>query len=96
MAVYDYRCSDVKCSSVFEVQHKMSESPETVCPECGAVSCRLFGGDVPFIWNTSYGTRGFGRSKNAPRLEGQNIGHNPPTLGQMGLSESEGASLGIK
>ena len=34
MARYDYKCSS--CGNVFEVEHPMSETPEVVCPSCGA------------------------------------------------------------
>ena len=39
MARYDYKCSS--CGNVFEVEHPMSETPEVVCPNCGAPVTRL-------------------------------------------------------
>ena len=38
MARYDYKCSS--CGNVFEVEHPMSETPEVVCPNCGAYKGR--------------------------------------------------------
>ncbi|MFR2031006.1 MAG: FmdB family zinc ribbon protein [Collinsella sp.] len=34
MARYDYKCSS--CGNVFEVEHPHVETPEVVCPSCGA------------------------------------------------------------
>ena len=34
MPVYEYECDE--CVKVFEVQQRMSDSPLTDCPECGA------------------------------------------------------------
>ena len=36
MPTYDYMCD--YCNIVFEVQHKMSETPSIVCPQCGQAS----------------------------------------------------------
>ena len=33
MPLYEYKCQ--KCTSVFEVIQKISDSPLTECPECG-------------------------------------------------------------
>lgn len=40
MARYDYKCSS--CGNVFEVEHPMSETPEVVCPSCGAPAAKTF------------------------------------------------------
>ena len=40
MARYDYKCSS--CGNVFEVEHPMSETPEVVCPNCGAPAAKTF------------------------------------------------------
>ena len=40
MARYDYKCSS--CGNVFEVEHPMSETPEVVCPSCGAPASKTF------------------------------------------------------
>ncbi len=34
MPTYDYQCT--KCGFVFEVNHKISESPKVKCPKCKA------------------------------------------------------------
>ena len=40
MARYDYKCTG--CGEVFEVEHPMSETPEVVCPACGAPAEKVF------------------------------------------------------
>ena len=40
MARYDYKCTS--CGNVFEVEHPMSETPEVVCPSCGAPATKTF------------------------------------------------------
>ena len=40
MARYDYKCTS--CGNVFEVEHPMSETPEVVCPNCGAPASKTF------------------------------------------------------
>lgn len=40
MARYDYKCSS--CGNVFEAEHPMSETPEVVCPSCGAPAAKTF------------------------------------------------------
>ncbi|MBQ6394940.1 MAG: hypothetical protein IJH87_01145 [Atopobiaceae bacterium] len=40
MARYDYKCTE--CGKVFEVEHRMSERPRVVCPDCGAPAERVF------------------------------------------------------
>ena len=40
MARYDYKCTS--CGNVFEVEHPMSETPEVVCPSCGAPASKTF------------------------------------------------------
>ena len=44
MARYDYKCSS--CGNVFEVEHPMSETPEVVCPNCGAPAAKTFSPSV--------------------------------------------------
>ncbi|ABK44957.1 putative regulatory protein, FmdB family [Magnetococcus marinus MC-1] len=38
MPLYDYKCDS--CSHTFEVQHRMSETPELSCPKCAASQVR--------------------------------------------------------
>lgn len=33
MPLYDYKCA--KCATTFEINHRMSETPDLSCPECG-------------------------------------------------------------
>ncbi len=40
MARYDYKCTS--CGNVFEVEHPMSETPEVICPSCGAPASKTF------------------------------------------------------
>lgn len=40
MARYDYKCTS--CGNVFEVEHPMTETPEVVCPSCGAPASKTF------------------------------------------------------
>lgn len=40
MARYDYKCSS--CGNVFEVEHPMPETPEVLCPSCGAPAVKTF------------------------------------------------------
>lgn len=40
MARYDYKCT--ACGEVFEVEHPMAETPEIVCPSCGAKAEKVF------------------------------------------------------
>ena len=40
MARYEYKCTS--CGNVFEVEHPMSETPEVVCPSCGAPASKTF------------------------------------------------------
>ena len=40
MARHDYKFSS--CGNVFEVEHPMSETPEVVCPSCGAPAAKTF------------------------------------------------------
>jgi len=39
MPIYEYQCSD--CGKIKEVFHKMSETPEIVCPECSKMMKKL-------------------------------------------------------
>ena len=38
MPLYDYKCE--KCDAVFEVSHRMSETPDLECPKCQAKEVR--------------------------------------------------------
>lgn len=40
MPTYDYMCDS--CGASFEVQHKMTDTPAIVCPQCGASSHQVF------------------------------------------------------
>ncbi|MGC8765616.1 MAG: FmdB family zinc ribbon protein [Brevinematia bacterium] len=51
MPHYDYQC--LKCNHVFEVFHKITESPDLECPKCGAQVKRLFGGGAGIIFKGS-------------------------------------------
>ena len=39
MAIYEYQCN--ACDSQFELQQKMSDPPEKVCPKCGGELTKL-------------------------------------------------------
>ncbi len=39
MPVYEYQCNS--CAAQFEVQQKMSDPPEKVCPKCGGEVQRI-------------------------------------------------------
>ncbi len=43
MPTYDYMCDS--CGTAFEVQHKMTETPAIVCPQCGASAHQVFSAD---------------------------------------------------
>ncbi|MEJ5284663.1 MAG: FmdB family zinc ribbon protein [Brevinematia bacterium] len=51
MPNYDYRCE--KCDNIFEVFHKMTESPEVKCPECGSNAKKMLGGGAGIIFKGS-------------------------------------------
>lgn len=51
MPNYDYKCE--KCDNIFEVFHKMTESPEINCPECGSKAKRMFGSGAGIIFKGS-------------------------------------------
>lgn len=40
MPTYDYMCDS--CGTAFEVQHKMTDNPDIVCPHCGAAAHQVF------------------------------------------------------
>lgn len=40
MARYDYKCPS--CGTVFEIEHRMSEFPKVICPNCGTQAERTF------------------------------------------------------
>ena len=40
MPTYDYMCDS--CGASFEVQHKMTDTPAIVCPQCGAPAHQVF------------------------------------------------------
>jgi len=40
MPTYGYKCT--KCENSFEVVQKITESPISVCPECGGETRRIF------------------------------------------------------
>lgn len=40
MPTYDYMCDS--CGTAFEVQHKMTETPDIVCPKCGETARQVF------------------------------------------------------
>ena len=66
MARYDYKCSS--CGNVFEVEHPMSETPEVVCPSCGAPASKTFSASgIKFDGSGFYNTdqRSGGSSTNA-------------------------------
>jgi len=39
MPLYDYKCPD--CSAEVEAEHRMSESPEIICKECGGTMKKI-------------------------------------------------------
>ena len=39
MPKYDYKC--IQCDTIIEVSHKMSETPEIICEECGSLMQRI-------------------------------------------------------
>ncbi len=51
MPHYDYRCES--CGNVFEVFHKITETPKVNCPECGADSQKMVGGGAGIIFKGS-------------------------------------------
>ena len=66
MARYDYKCTS--CGNVFEVEHPMSETPEVVCPSCGAPASKTFSASgIKFEGSGFYNTdqRSGGSSTNA-------------------------------
>lgn len=40
MPTYDYMCDS--CGTAFEVQHKMTDTPVIVCPQCGQTAHQVF------------------------------------------------------
>ena len=40
MPTYDYMCDS--CGYAFEVQHKMTDDPVTICPQCGKTVRQVF------------------------------------------------------
>lgn len=40
MPTYDYKCDP--CGYTFEVQHKMTDDPVIVCPQCGKIVHQVF------------------------------------------------------
>ena len=40
MPTYDYMCNS--CGTAFEVQHKMTDTPVIVCPQCRASAHQVF------------------------------------------------------
>jgi putative FmdB family regulatory protein len=40
MPAYDFRCTE--CATVFEVNRSMGTKGDEACPECGAVSTKVF------------------------------------------------------
>ena len=40
MPTYDYMCDS--CKTAFEVQHKMTDTPVILCPQCGASAHQVF------------------------------------------------------
>ena len=67
MARYDYKCTS--CGNVFEVEHPMSETPEVVCPSCGAPASKTFSASgIKFEGSGFYNTdQRSGGSSTAPR-----------------------------
>lgn len=53
MPAYNYKCSE--CDLIFEVIHKMNESPQIKCQECGLICQKTLEG----VNITTY-TRGYG------------------------------------
>ena len=56
MPTYDYMCDS--CGYAFEVQHRMTDNPEIVCPECGKSVHQVFsaGFGLNFIGKGFYQT----------------------------------------
>ena len=86
MARYDYKCSS--CGNVFEVEHPMSETPEVVCPSCGAPAAKTFSASgIKFEGSGFYNTdqRSGGSSTSATSGCCANCPHNPvPNLLPLG------------
>lgn len=47
--IYNYQC--VVCDKVVEVQHKMSEKPEVLCPSCNTPMRKCIGGHTTIKFN---------------------------------------------
>lgn len=51
MPTYDYKC--LKCGHVFEVFHKITESPEIKCPVCGGPVKKLLSSGAGILFKGS-------------------------------------------
>ncbi len=40
MPVYDYKCK--KCEKIFEVEHKIGDTPMKFCPSCGGELKKIY------------------------------------------------------
>jgi len=46
MPRYDYKC--LKCDKLYEIQHKITEEPEIICPVCSFTCFRQISKNVLF------------------------------------------------
>lgn len=106
MPRYDIRCDLCKTErevSLTFAEQKAGESVERPCDQnyfgnqCGGTQ-KVVVTPTPVIWNTAGGTRGYGFSRvdKVPRLDpNRNLGHNPPTVGELGLDANDCKQLGL-
>lgn len=97
MPKFDFACG--KCDTVEERTLKFSEADQTqICDRCGSGLSKLFNAqNVGVVWNCSGSTGGFAGGSNIPKTPFvTNPGHREPRLGDLGLTNEDGAKLGIK
>lgn len=97
MPKYEIRCSKNHYSEIFKTfaAQKAGDAIEQPCPECSGPTHVVIS-DSAVVWNTGGSTRGFGPCANAPALDrNRNLGHNPPTVKELNLSDSDCKELGI-
>lgn len=100
MPAYDLLCNNCNNKTEIFVTFKEQDAGEQLERPCDRKECDgkrvVLIHDAGMIWNAGGATRGYGRSKGAPALDqNRNFGHNPPTVGELGLSDQDCRELGI-
>jgi putative FmdB family regulatory protein len=67
MPIYEYQCSN--CGFIKEVMHKISETPEIICPKCSNNMKKLMSPSAFHLKGSGWYVTDYANKKNSSRIK---------------------------